>query len=35
MVSFTMVLSDNKARLFFRARLLPRPIWCLQTLVTQ
>jgi hypothetical protein len=35
MVSFTMVLSDNKARLFFRARCLPRPIQCLQSLVTQ
>jgi hypothetical protein len=35
MVSSTMVLDDNKARLQFRARYLPRPIQCLQALVTQ
>jgi len=35
MVSSTMVLGDNKARLFFRARSLPRPIQRLQLLVNQ
>jgi hypothetical protein len=35
MVSFTMVLDDNKARLLFRARCLPRLIQCLQSLVIQ
>jgi hypothetical protein len=35
MVSFTMVLGDNKARLISRARYLPRLIHCLQSLVIQ
>jgi hypothetical protein len=33
MVSSTMVLDDNKARLFFSARSLPRLVQCLQSLV--
>jgi hypothetical protein len=35
MVSSTMVLDDNKARLISRARYLPRPFQCLQSLVNQ
>jgi hypothetical protein len=35
MVSSTMVLDDNKARVFFRARSLPRLVHGLQSLVIQ
>jgi hypothetical protein len=35
MVSSTMVLGDNKARLFSRARSLPRLVHGLQSLVIQ